>query len=121
MPTTQTLAHYVRHHRKQAGLSQDEVGWLLGVNDGTTVSRLEHFERVPTLRTAFAYEVIFGVSASEIFAGLFEATRRATLARAATILERRAQPPRCVNRTGRRAWLERMTDLTQQPPQHERQ
>ncbi len=78
------LQNYLRTHRKRAGLSQDEVAFLLGCRSGAKVSRYERFARLPTLRSAFAYEVIFRTPVSELFAGVFqkvecETTRRAKL------------------------------------------
>ena len=66
------LANYLRRHRKQIGLSQDDIASLLGQHSGAVVSRYERFEREPTLRTALAFEVIFGTPVRELFAGLYE-------------------------------------------------
>jgi transcriptional regulator with XRE-family HTH domain len=63
-------------HRKRAGLSQDEVAYLLGCGHGAKVSRYERFNREPSLRTALAYEVIFQVPVRELFAGIYEQSRR---------------------------------------------
>jgi|SRR6266576_4678451 len=57
------LENYLRTYRKQSGLSQDEVAFLLGCQTGTKVSRYERFARKPSLETLFAYEVVFGAPA----------------------------------------------------------
>ncbi len=85
------LPHYLRTHRKRLGFSQDEIAWLLGCRSGTKVSRYERYVRTPTLATALAYEVIFGVPASQLFAGLFEGVRDVTLRRAALLARRLEQ------------------------------
>jgi len=59
------LENYLRTYRKQSGLSQDEVAYLLGCQNGTKVSRYERFARKPSLETLFAYEVVFGAPARE--------------------------------------------------------
>ena len=74
--------NYLRTIRKRSGLSQDEVAFLIGGHSGGKVSRYEHFNRVPSLQTACAYEVIFGVPVSQLFAGMFEKVRRSTARRA---------------------------------------
>lgn len=82
------LQNYLRTFRKRAGLSQDEVAFLLGCRSGTKVSRYEHFRRLPTLQTAFAYEIIFRTSARELFAGVFEGARRTTIRRVQALHEK---------------------------------
>ena len=64
------LKNYLRTHRKQSGLSQSEVAFLLGTGDGGQISRYEKGHRVPTLRTAIAFTTIFGVSQDILFAGI---------------------------------------------------
>jgi transcriptional regulator with XRE-family HTH domain len=77
------LDNYLRMYRKRAGLSQDEVAYLLGGNSGTKTSRYERFRRMPSLETALAYEAIYGVPARELFAGV--------AARAEHVVKRRAR------------------------------
>lgn len=72
------LENYLRTFRKTRGFTQREVAFLLGGHSAAKVSRYEHSRRVPTLETIFAYEIIFGISAKELFAGIQErAGRRA--------------------------------------------
>ena len=68
----QKLQNYLRTYRKRSSLSQDEVAFLLGCQSGTKVSRYEHSQRKPTLETLFAYEVMFGAPARELFAGVYQ-------------------------------------------------
>ena len=83
--TPRRLDNYLRSHRKQSGLSQDEVAFLLGVEHGSLLSRYEKRRRLPPLETALACEAVFGVPISELFAGIREragldvAKRRAEL------------------------------------------
>lgn len=67
-----SLQNYLRMYRKRAGLSQDEVAFLLGVKSGAKVSRYERRRRVPPLETALAYEAIFRIPVRELFLGTYE-------------------------------------------------
>jgi hypothetical protein len=64
------LANYVRIHRRKAGLSQRELGRVLGYKDEGPVSRHEQCYSVPPLLIALGYEIVFQASVSEIFPGL---------------------------------------------------
>lgn len=99
MSSSHRFPHYLRTHRKRAGFSQGELAWLLGCRCGTKVSRYERFARKPELETVFAYEVIFGVPARELCAGIFEVVSDATFKRVALLSERlrAASPSRAVD------------------------
>jgi len=64
------LRNYLRVFRKGMGLYQDEIAFLVGSEQGTTVSRYEHNERIPGLKIILAYEFILRVPARSLFAGL---------------------------------------------------
>ena len=66
------LDNYLRTYRKNRGFSQREVAFLLSCHSGAKVSRYERSKRIPPLETIFAYEVILGMSARELFAGIRE-------------------------------------------------
>src|ERR1700693_2677534 len=70
---TPKLENYLRTYRKQSGLTQHEVGFLLGCENGAQVSRYEKRHRLPPLETALACEEIFGVPVGELFAGVRQA------------------------------------------------
>jgi len=71
----QPLKNYIRSARKRAGLSQDELAYLLGGRGAKLVSRYERFERAPRLEAALAFEAALGEPASELFAGTFDSAR----------------------------------------------
>ncbi len=87
------LPNYLRTYRKRAGLSQDEVAFLLGYQSGTRVSRYECFGRQPELETALAYEAISGVPARELFAGMYEEIEAETRKRAGVLARKLAAAP----------------------------
>lgn len=68
--SSEPLANYVRVHRRRAGLSQRELGRVLGYHDDGTVARHEQFRSLPPLLIALGYEVVFQISTSEMFSGL---------------------------------------------------
>jgi len=68
--TTQRLPNYLRAQRRKSGLSQNEVAFLLGRMNGAQVSRYEKRRRLPSIETALACELIFGVPIAELFAGV---------------------------------------------------
>lgn len=76
------LPNYLHANRKRLALSQDEVAFLLGIRSGAKVCRNERFVRVPSLETAFAYEVIFQKPARELFSGLYQKAEREVASRA---------------------------------------
>jgi len=90
------LDNYLRSHRKRAGLSQDEVAFLLGRATGTKISRYERFSRRPSLETAFIYRVLFGAPVEELFAGVLQRVERTTKRRVQLLLRRldKAEPNR---------------------------
>ncbi len=74
--TPHRLENYLRTHRKQSGLTQQEVAFLLGCEDGTLVSRYEKRRRLPPIETALACEEIFGVPVAQIFEGMRQSVRK---------------------------------------------
>jgi len=76
------LENYLKTYRKRSGLSQNEIGYLLGCQNATRVSRYERFKRKPALETALACRAIFGVSVEDLFAGAYQKVERKTSKRA---------------------------------------
>ena len=64
---TAILDSYLRTHRRRSGLTQDELGSLLGHRSGGIISVLERSGRDLRLREAYAFELIFGITAHELF------------------------------------------------------
>ncbi len=85
------LDNYLKTYRRRAGLSQEELAYLLGCADGAKVSRYERRARQPSLETLLAYQTLFGADASELFAGLYEKVEKKTKRRAQTLARKLAQ------------------------------
>ena len=86
--TSLQLPNHLRANRKRLALSQDEVAFLLGTENGAKVCRYEQFVRMPSLETALACEAIFKRSVSELFPGLYQKVEQKVAARAKTLVER---------------------------------
>ena len=91
-----SLPNYLRIHRKQSSLSQEEVAFLLGMkgmDKQNKVSRDENYSRVPTLKIALAYEAIYGKPIRELFAGLYEEIAPGVSSRAKILSYKQSETP----------------------------
>lgn len=77
--------NYLKTHRRRLGLTQREIGKLLGYSDPGQISRHERATSVPPLEAALAYEVIFHVPIALIFVGIRDAIARDVDARLAEL------------------------------------
>jgi transcriptional regulator with XRE-family HTH domain len=66
----QKPGNYLKAYRKKSGLSQLDLGRLLGYKDAGQVSRHERATSNPPLAAAIAYELIFRVPIASLFAGM---------------------------------------------------
>jgi hypothetical protein len=66
------LQNHLRTHRRKSGLSQRQIGHLLGYPDEVQVSRHERAEAIPLLVIAFGYQAIFRVPVHILFPGVYE-------------------------------------------------
>jgi DNA-binding XRE family transcriptional regulator len=62
--------NYLKTFRLRSGLTQDEVGELLGYTDGGEVSLHEISKAAPILEVALAYEIVLRAPISVLFAGM---------------------------------------------------
>ncbi|MBQ4313784.1 MAG: helix-turn-helix transcriptional regulator, partial [Clostridia bacterium] len=60
-----TIGEKIQHHRKNAGLSQEELGQRLLVSR-QTISLWEHTQTIPTRDNLIRLKEIFGISVDEI-------------------------------------------------------
>ena len=91
-----SLPNYLQTQRKRLALSQEEVGFLLGIagmSKGNKVCRDENFAREPSLQDALAYEAIYGRPVRELFVGLYQEAEQAVTARAKILNFRKVQKP----------------------------
>ena len=110
------LHNYLRTHRKRTGLSQREVAFLVSASrGGAHVSRHEKRHRLPPLRTALAYESLYGIPVAKLFAGVYVKVARmvkgrlVTLHQEATVPQKRGIEARLVAK--KLAWLKEQHHL----------
>lgn len=82
------LDNYLRAYRRRAGLSQDEVAFLLGAEGGTKVSRYERMRRKPSLETAWGYGIIFAADPEHLFAGAIQKVAKQVKRRAEILVRK---------------------------------
>jgi transcriptional regulator with XRE-family HTH domain len=68
------LPNALRKHRKAAGLSQQVLAKLIGV-DPSWLSRWENGDTLPNLVSAIHLSILFGVPVNELFGDLVEVIR----------------------------------------------
>lgn len=61
------LPNYIRTFRKRAGLTQEEVAFLLGSKSSAGISRHERLKQTPDLETLLAYELLFQTPVRSLF------------------------------------------------------
>jgi transcriptional regulator with XRE-family HTH domain len=69
------MGSYLRYHRKNSGLTQNELAELLGSIGPRQVGRHETAEAIPSFLVAVGYQTVFGASIAELFPGVFDTVR----------------------------------------------
>lgn len=87
---THRVKTYLRTFRRRSGLTQAEVAFLLGAEDGAQVSRYERLSRKPSFRTALGLQAVFGVPADQLAPGISAEVDRKIIGRA-RLLSRQLQ------------------------------
>ena len=65
----------LRHLRRSAGLTQDDVAKILGCGGRSYVAMLEAGDRVPHVRDTVILAMLFGTKEPELFPHLYSITR----------------------------------------------
>jgi DNA-binding XRE family transcriptional regulator len=81
------MPHYIRRYRLRAALTQKEMAHLLGCRSPATVCQYEAGKREPDLRTALAYQVVFGLPVETLFPGIHREVEQDVLIRAGRLSE----------------------------------
>jgi DNA-binding XRE family transcriptional regulator len=71
-----SFSHHLRRLRRRAGMTQKDLAFLLNCQSAATVCQYETQKRIPDLRTALSYQIIFGVRIEEIFPDLLRSVER---------------------------------------------
>jgi transcriptional regulator with XRE-family HTH domain len=86
---------YLHTHRRQWGFTQQEVAFLLGLKDRSSVAWLELGRRDPNIKSALGCEVLFGAAPRDLFPKTYGKIQDALLRRAYVLdqrLKREASP-----------------------------
>ena len=95
------LKNYLKTHRKTAGLSQNDVAFLLGKESGSYVSRVEQNKMNPDLCSLISYQILFNAPVEEILAGVYyevELQIFNRIAKLITLLEKKGRNPKILRR-----------------------
>ena len=65
----------LRHLRRKAGLTQDDIARILGKGGRSYVAMLESGDRVPHVRDVLLLALLFGHEEAEVFPQLYSSTR----------------------------------------------
>ena len=84
----QQFKTYLRAQRRQWGLTQRELAFLLGYRYASAVWRIERDGREPTLSIAFACHILFDTPVAQLFPGLVSEIEDAILRRAYKLYDR---------------------------------
>ena len=67
-----TLNNYLKAYRKQSGLSQKDISYLIDKPSLSTVSKYEHGSATPTLETALSLHILYQVPIHKLFPKLYK-------------------------------------------------
>ena len=91
----------MRTYRIRAGLTQRDVAALLGLETGSTISRTEKGDGIPSLHVLLGYCVLFEVHPEKIVPGILRDIEKAVLVRVnilAAQLKKRQPTPMVLER-----------------------
>ena len=93
--------NHLRTLRESAGLSQTDISHLLCYQESSQVSHLEKGSKTASLRTAFAYQILFRISPAGLYPRMFREVEESIRFRAGTLiteLEKRNTGLSCISR-----------------------
>lgn len=107
---TRKLPNYLRTYRKRTGLTQKEVGYLLGHNDGSEISQYEQGTWFPNFRALAALETALRVPIGQLFAGAYEEIEVGVLERTGKLIKQIQQQPANLHREAKLQSLRRIIE-----------
>ncbi len=79
--------NYVRTHRRRFAFSEEELAFLLNQRAQSAVAQFENGDRVPSLKCAFALQVLFRLRPHHMYPDLYEHVEDGVMRRAAQLIE----------------------------------
>jgi DNA-binding XRE family transcriptional regulator len=102
--TKEVMGNYLRAHRRRCGLSQRELGILVGYGHGHAISKHERSKVAPPLIIALAYEIVFEIPVGRLFTG-FRSVVKQSVARNMQDLKKDLESGRRRSNPERTQWL----------------
>lgn len=65
------MFNYIKAHRKCLGLTQTELGYLIGFDNNVRISKIEAGQAKPNLKEIVIFELLFDKAASRLFRDLY--------------------------------------------------
>jgi len=65
------MYNYIKQHRKNWGLTQKELGFLIGFNNNVRISQLERGHKNPNFPESIMFELLFEKSSSRLFPDMY--------------------------------------------------
>lgn len=84
---TSTIRTYLRRERRKWGLTQRDLAQLVGLKSRARISDLEQGSCLPTAEQLLAFQLIFGMTAPQLFPHLAAEEEASVLGNAATIMK----------------------------------
>ena len=78
----------LRHLRRSAGLTQDDVARILGTGGRSYIAMLESGDRVPHVRDTVLLSMLFGTPEADLFPHLYLTTKSLFQSNARAVIER---------------------------------
>ena len=111
--------NFIRTHRRNAGLSQRELGTVIGYGHGGAVSQHERVRSLPPLIIAISYCIVLRAPLSELFAGVYESVEQVVEGRLAqleaTLRESCKKRPRHAAAARKLQWLDERRSMRNVP------
>lgn len=79
--------NYVRTQRQRHALSEEELALLINQRAKSSIALIESGDRLPTLESAFALQVVFGIELRQLFPDYYEQVEDGVMRRASLLHE----------------------------------
>jgi transcriptional regulator with XRE-family HTH domain len=81
------IVTYIRRERRKWGLTQQQVADLVGVTTSAHISALERGRTRPSAEVLLAFQLLFGMTAAQLFPQLVQQVEQKALKASAAILK----------------------------------
>lgn len=79
---------YLRRERRKWGLTQRELAFLVGLKSRTQISALENGAVRPSAEQLLIFQLLFGMTAAQLFPGLVRGSEKRALRNVRAMIER---------------------------------